>query len=327
MSDTRRGLLGRLALLLALTCVAVAALFTAYAGVHRDAGAVRHGTAPAILDITTAQDALRLANAAAREALESGQGTLVGAGSGYRIQLAVANQSLAGAAEGDVAGDAGLRVLQTVSGLIVAYSGWIERAAAASQDPDLRGAYLHYADTMLNREDSGILARLDRLQTEQRAELATQTVFGWPERLTWAAALLTSAALVDRLRETQRFLRRRFRRRHNPWLFGATLALLAACALLALGTVQTQCAKDESRGDLAETVDIWQSVAGGEAAGRQEDVARSIRGTAEEVETEMRDTGWRVGLTGWVPALAPALATLIVCGMAPRIAEYRFRVR
>ncbi|MFD5319880.1 hypothetical protein [Streptomyces sp. NPDC127098] len=327
MSDTRRALLHRLTLLIALTLATVLALFTAYAGVHRDAGAVRHGTAPAVLDITTAQDALRLANAAARDTLESGQGTLVGAGSGYRIQLAVANQSLASAAEGDVAGDAGLRVLQTVSGLIVAYSGWIERAATESEDADLRGAYLHYADTMLNREDSGILARLDRLQTEQRAELAAQTVFGWPELLAWGVALLNSALLLGFLVETQRFLRRRFRRRHNPWLLGATLVLVVAWALLALGTVQTQRAKDEARRDLAGAVATWQAVAGGPVTSEGEDVARSIRSTAEEVETEMRDTGWRVGIVGWVPALAPALATLIVCGMEPRVAEYRFRAR
>ncbi|TDC74948.1 hypothetical protein [Streptomyces hainanensis] len=327
MTGTRRALSRRLILLLALTTAAVAALFFAYAGVHRGAGPVRDGTAPAILDVTTAQDALRQANDAARNALESGQSALVGAGGGYRIHLAVANQSLAGAAEGDVTGDTGLRALQTVSGLIVAYSGWIERAATVPDDSPLLDAYLHYADTMLNRPVTGILARLDDLQAGQRTTLADQTTFGWPGRLSWAAALLLCAALAGALLETQRFLRHRFRRRHHPWLLGATAVTLAAGALLAAGTVQTQHAKDASRDQLAATVGTWRSTSGDEPTATPADVAGAIRHTAQEVETEMRDTDWLAGLTGWVPALGPVLGALILRGLLPRLAEYRYRTR
>ena len=61
MSDTRRALVRRTAAMLALTAAAVGALFAAYGGVHGTAAPLREETAPAILDVTAAQNALHQA--------------------------------------------------------------------------------------------------------------------------------------------------------------------------------------------------------------------------------------------------------------------------
>ncbi|MFF3754178.1 hypothetical protein ACFYYH_27575 [Streptomyces sp. NPDC002018] len=317
MSATRRSLQRRGLLLLVLIVLAVLALFLAYDGVHGDTAGLRARTAPAILDVAAAQTALREADESARDARYSGPAETVGTGSGYRIHIAVASQSLARAAEGSVAGESGLRALQTVNGLVVAYSGLIEQADRSPAGSALRAGYLHYAERMLKRPDIGILARLDHLQSEQREVLSEQTSFDGSPRVGWAVAVALCAGLVVALAETQVFLRRRFRRRHNPWLLGATALLGLTLAALAVLTAQTQTAKELSHGRLTRTASQYSA---GSVAGPTTQVA-------ELVGTDMRDTGWRAGLIGWVPLLGPLLVTLVVRGMQPRIAEYRYRAR
>ncbi|WP_046497524.1 hypothetical protein [Streptomyces odonnellii] len=315
MSVTRRSLQRRATVLLALITLAVLTLFLAYDGVHGDAAGLRSRTAPAILDVAAAQTALRKADESARAAPYSGPAETVGTGSGYRIQIAAASQSLARAAEGGVAGEAGLRTLQTVTGLVVAYTGLIEQADRSPAGSELRAGYLHYADSMLNRPDVGILARLQSLQTEQSEVLSAQTSLDWFTRTVWGVALLLCAALVAVLAETQLFLRRRFRRRHNVSLLSATVLLGLALAALAVFTVQTQTAKDLSHGQLTRAARQYSTGA----------VSETTTEVAEEVAAELGDTGWRAGLIGWVPLLGPLLGALVVRGMQPRIAEYRYR--
>lgn len=324
MSGTRRSLTRRLAALLALTVTAVSALVVSYAGVHRSSAPLRTDTAPAVLDVTAAQTALVLANSAARDSLRTEQGELVGAGSAYRTQLAVANNSLARAAQSNVAGESGRRTLQTVVGLITSYTGWIEQAGRSRADSRLRTAYLYYADRMLTRPDSGILARLDALQAEQRRTLDRQTAFDWPLWLGWIVTGGLFLTLAGLLIETQRFVRRRFRRRVNPWLLSATLVPLVVVPLTVF-TAQTQSDMDRSREHLARTVGAWQR-----ADSSQTEVVAvgdTIKSTAEEVGTQMRNTGWRADLAGWTPVLGLLLAALIVRGLQPRIAEYRYESR
>ncbi|MDT0309032.1 hypothetical protein RM780_19000 [Streptomyces sp. DSM 44917] len=334
MSDTRRSLVRRSAALLALTAATVVVLFAAYRGVHDTAAPLREETAPAILDVTAARNALREAGAVSREGPGSG---------GFRVQIAVANQSLARAAEAGVLGEPGLRTLETVTGLIVSFSGWLELADRLPDEAPLREAYLHYAEHMLtgSGSGSGILERLDTLQTGrpgppeeggvdgQADVLADQASFGWPLRAAWALALLGTAALVALLAETQVFLHRRFRRLLNPWLLAATLTLVLGVAALAVLAAQTHDAKAASRADLAGILAASEPAPGG-AGSRDTDtdsVARTIRTTAEEVAADMRDTDWRAGLTGLVPILGLVLVAQVTLGVAPRIAEYRYRSR
>jgi hypothetical protein len=324
MSGTRRSLTLRLTALLALTVTAAGALLMAYAGVHRSSAPLRIDSASAMLDVTAAQTALVLANSAAQDSLRTGRGELVGTGTAYRTQIMVANNSLARTAQSNVAGESGRRALQTVVGLITAYTGWIEQASRSQADSRLRTAYLHYADRMLTRSDSGILARLDALQAEQRRTVDRQTAFDWPLRLGWVATGVLFLTLAGLLIETQRFVRRHFRRRVNPWLLSATLVVLAVVPLTVF-TAQSQSDMNRTREHLARTVSAWQRAESSptEVAA----VGGTIKSTAKEVSTQMRNTGWRADLAGWTPVLGLLLAALIVRGLQPRITEYRYESR
>ncbi|MGK5529760.1 hypothetical protein [Streptomyces sp. URMC 129] len=325
MSGTRRSLVRRTGALVGLTVATVAALLAAYTGVHGGAGPLRDETAPAILDVTAAQNALRQAGAATRDAP-----------GGYRVQIAVANQSLARAAEAGVLGESGLSTLETVTGLIVSYGGWLEQADRLPEDSPLREAYLYYAERMLTGDGTGtgILERLETLQTGRPAPgggagqadvLADQAAFGWSLRLAWGAALLCAAVLVAALLETQLFLLRRFRRRVNPALLAATLTVVLGVAALIVLTVQTQNAKAASRDDLTAILSAADDASG--AGQAPELVSHTIRTTAEEVGSHMTNTDWRAGLTGAIPVLGLLLAAEVTLGIRPRLAEYRFRSR
>ncbi|WP_049574303.1 hypothetical protein [Streptomyces sp. SBT349] len=304
MSTTRRSLLRRSAALLALTVSTAAALAVGYAEVHGDAAPLRDRTAPAILDVTAARGALVEAHEAAENAPGDGA---------FRVHIAVASQSVARAAGADVRGASGLRALETVSGLIVSYSGLLEQADREEAEPALRDAYLYYAGTTLNRGDDGILDRLDALQDDQHATLAAQASFDRPSRLAWAVAVLSFLGLVALLVETQLFLRRRFRRRYNLGLLGATATLLIAFLALTALTAQTHAAMAASRDQLADL--------------REHPDGRSSRPIAAKVENEMNRTEAWDGLTGFVPVLGLALAAQTGAGLWPRIDQYRFRSR
>jgi hypothetical protein len=322
MSTTRRSLIRRLVTLLALTSAGTLALLAAYAGVHGTSGTVRVDTAPAILDVAAAQTALELADSSARTSLESDHAGLMGTGEEYRTQIAAADQSLSRASEGNVTGESGRRTLQTLAGLVTAYTGWIERADRREDSAELRAAYLSYAEGMLRRPDSGILPRLEALQDEQRQALARQVSFGPLQWLCWAAAVALFLALGWVLVGTQRFVRLRFRRRWNPWLAVATLLLALVLVPLALFTVQVRTSMEQSEGLLGDVVAQQQRV--GTSQPGAADVGPEIRKTAEEVEHDMSGTRWRADLIGLIPVAGLLIGALVVRGLQPRIAEYRF---
>ncbi len=328
MSATRSGLLRRSVALAVLVVAVVGALFVAYTEVHGDAAPLREDTAPAILDVTAAQNALIEANKIVEDTTAQAQGELVDTGGSYRVQISVANQSLARAAEASVRGESGLRQLETVTGLIVYFAGWLEKADQEPVDTPLREAYEYYADQMLTKNDDGILDRLDELQEEQNDVLARQAAFDWPSRLVWAAALLLGAALLVLLVETQfRFLRRRFRRRLNAGLLVATAMVLAVLGVLTVVTVQTQNAKAATRDQLdQELIDPWKPLSvAKEAFINPDDVSESVRRAAARVDAEMSGTDRWDGLAGPIPLLGLLIAAPGALGLWPRIDQYRFR--
>jgi hypothetical protein len=324
MSTTRRSLVRRTVLLLTLTALTVSLLFAAYDGVHHKAEPLSSRTAPAILEVAGAQTALWEANEAAQAALEDGEPELTG--TGYLVYVAAANQSLATAAEAGVSGEQRRRTLQTVTGLIVAYTSWVEHAYRAADEPALRAAYLYYADSMLTGPESGIFAWLDDFQDGQRETLVKQATFEPAQRWQWGAALLLGVVLVGLLVESQLVLRRRFRRRHNPWLLGATVALVLALAMLVTFTAQTHTAMDQAHDHLVRSVQTWEDSAQNPAVGT-EDVSESIREAGQGVSSAMRGTGWRADLTVWVLVFGLLLAALMVRGVQPRLDEYRFEAQ
>ncbi|NYI05084.1 hypothetical protein [Allostreptomyces psammosilenae] len=321
---TRRFLVRRLATLLVLTLVSFGALLVAYHGVHRNSAAVRAGTVPVIVEVATARVALEQAQEAAAESLRSDYVRLVGTGQEFDDRISVANQSLNRAASGNVAGEVGRRTLQTVTGLVVSYTGWIQQADRHRDDPVLREAYLFYAETVLRRPDSGILARLGALQDAQRAVLRQQVSFGWVLWLSWISATVLVAALTALLVHTQRFLRRRFRRRVNPWLVAAT-AVPLVLAPLAVFTEHTQDRLVSSRQEVEETVRALPR--GGQPRGAEElgEVGATIRRTATEVEERLAGTEWRAGALVWIPVGAAFVVAAVLLGLQPRVDEYRFQ--
>lgn len=177
MSTTGRDLVRRLRLLLVLATATTLALFFAYRGVHDDTVPLSTASTPGIRAVDTAQSALRQANAVVRET--GAEGDTSGE---FLTQVSVAQQSLALAASENVTGLAGRHDVQTVTGLIAVYSGWVERRGREPEGSPLRAAFLHYAEKVLGLEaeagtEGDIMSRLDALRGEQLAEARRQAAF------------------------------------------------------------------------------------------------------------------------------------------------------
>lgn len=312
--STRPYLIRRLAALLTATALAFGTLLAAYYGVGGNAGAVTDRTAPAIVQVEAAREALERSYAAAAASLtDKDTAKAEGVGETYAAELDAARQQLEKAALTTVADDAGRETLRTATGQVSSYDFLIRQAArsagsaGSATDPGnttLRDAYLRYARNTLERKDgSGIVPRLEQVQRSQRQRLADETSFDGLLWLLWTAAFLLSGALGWLLVDTQRTLRRRFRRRISPPLAGATALAALVLPLAVLGG------------------QIQSGLAG--AAGR----LRRI-GVPDEALADVRDglsgAHWRAAATGWIPAAAALLAALVVVGLQPRIEEYRF---
>ena len=309
MSTTVRDLYRRTGLLVALVAAATGALFCSYRGVHADAVPLASSTASGVLELDTAKYALSQAQSSAgQDAASDAAGT-----SDFRTQISVANQSLALAASDDVTGPTGRRTLQTVTGLISSYEGWVELAAQVPGTSVLHAAYMHDARAVLGGsaagiEDPSVMGRINQLQHEQLKVVDRQTSFGWPLWLGWSAAVVLGLALVAALFEAQGFLRLRFRRRWNRWLAGAVLVTAVGTVLLADFTRRTHNGLFHARATLHRSLS-------GDA----------IISAKSSVAGQMADTGLRAAVTNWIAAGGVVVLILILAGLWPRINEYRLR--
>ncbi|MFE0389304.1 hypothetical protein ACFW1F_35335 [Streptomyces bungoensis] len=301
-STTAHDLSVRRRLLLALSALLTLALFLSYEGVHADAGPLRTSSAPVVVAIDTALYALGEAQA---DAIGPTPST-----SEFQKQIAVAAQSLAVAARGDVGGAAGRQALQTVAGLVTEYTAMVQKAQSRPAGSVLREAYLSYARSMLKSGDSGIEARLTLLQHEARADVARKTSFGWLLWLGWSTSALLVLALGAALLETQLFLRRRFRRRYNRGLVAAAALLTAGFVTLVLFTVLTH------RG-MADTHALLDAAAPGQPA----------RDTGLRATSYLADTGFRAAAAVWILIGGILLMALTETGLRRHVDEYRFRPR
>ncbi|GAA1909514.1 hypothetical protein [Streptantibioticus ferralitis] len=312
MSTTRRDLTRRLQLLLALTVVGTAVLFASYQGVHSDAGALRTTSKTAVLAVDTAEYALNQA--------QRGAGSGAADSDDFQTQVSVAGQSLSQAAASNVRGLEGRQTLQTVAGLIVVYTGWVQKADQEPQGSILRTAYLGYARSVLtNSAGTGIIDRLDQLQSRQLDEVRRQSSFGWPLWLGWGATLVLFAALSVGVLEAQLFLRRRFRRRYNRPLVAATV-LLAAPLVLGLFTWQTHAALGRAHTALL-------AKAHSALPPRPSLTASDISDAEERVGRDMRGTAFRTATAYGIPFGGAMVAVLVFWGLQPRISDYGFRSR
>ncbi|MFI0897118.1 ABC transporter substrate-binding protein [Streptomyces sp. NPDC020983] len=319
---TLRELTRRRLALLVLVVLTTAALFEAFQGVHADARPLRTADAPGVLAVDTAMDALRqarqdvkAAQANARE--EAGSTAGQGAGStAFHTRISVANQSLARAAAADVTGGQGRLSIQTVTGLVATYSGWIEDAQALPPGSLLQEAYISYADSILGEDDgtdvpdeATILGRLRDLQAAQQERVRRHSDFGPLLWAGWSLAVLLALATLVLLGEAARFSSRRFRRRWNVPLLAARLLLAGGLATLVAFTVLTHAALHDAQQVLAPSL--------------RDD---AIAATGAQVTRRLAGTGFRAAAADWIAAGGLVLAALVLLALQPRISEYRVRV-
>jgi hypothetical protein len=299
MSATARELTRRLWVLLVLAALATLALFGSCQGLFGTAGPLRETTAPAVLAVDTAQEALN----------EAGQESADPAASGdFRNHITIANQSLDAVAAEDVTGTAGRQTLKTVTGLITVYTNFVLLAHQETGDKPLHDGYLHYADQVLSG-DEGITDLLGGLQAEQRAEVRRQTDVGAALWVGWGLTLLLSVALLGALADTHRYLRQRFKHRWNRPLLGAGVLVTGGVTVLAVFAALTSSVYDETRDRLG---------VGAQDPGR-------IQQVGETVSRSLASSGFRAGLSWWILVLGLVLLALIVAGLWPRLNDYRFR--
>ncbi|MEI5098293.1 hypothetical protein RB200_06045 [Streptomyces sp. PmtG] len=309
MSTTGRDLRRRLRLLLALGAATTLVLFLAYRGVHDDTVPLSSSSTPGILAVDTAQSAMRKAHEAVRDS--GPEGDMSGE---FHTQTSVAHQSLALAASENVTGREGRHDLQTITGLIAVYSGWVERWGQEPDDSPLRAAYLFYAERVLGIEaepgaDGDIMSRLDALRGRQLDEAGQQAAFPWPLWLGWSTVAVLYVALCAALLETQRYVRRRFRRPVQVRLLAATVVCAVGVPLLAWVTLEAHGAMTDSVAAIRVPKD------------NPDDVPRA----AEQVRDALTHAGLWASLSDFVLVGGAVVMALTAWGLWPRIAEYRFR--
>lgn len=316
-SGTLRELTRRRLALVVLAVLTAAALFEAFQGVHADARPLRTADAPGVLAVDTAMDALQRAQQDVEAVTGNAGATGQAFGSPtFHTRVGVASQSLARAAAADVTGAQGRLSIQTVSGLIQTYSGWVEDASAQPPGSLLRTAFLSFARTMLGEAgdttpgaDATILGRLRDLQARQQEQVRHHSDFGPLLWALWSLAVLLALALLALLGETARFSSRRFRRRWNLPLLAAGLLVAGGVATLVAFTVLTHTALHDARQALAPALE-------------RDDIAT----TGAYATRRLAGTGFRAAAADWIAVGGLLLVALALLGLQPRISEYRVRV-
>jgi hypothetical protein len=309
MSTTGRELTLRLRLLLALGAAATLVLFFAYRGVHDDTVPLSTSSTPGILAVDTAQNALRKAHEVVRDSGPEGDTS-----GEFHTQISVAHQSLALAASENIIGVEGRHDLQTITGLIAVYSGWVERWGQ-EENRALSAAYLYYAEQVLGLRsapgtDGDVMSRLDALRGKQFAEAERQAAFPWQLWLGWSTVAVLCVALCLALLDTQRFLRRRFRRPVQPQLLTAAVVCALGIPVLGWNTLTAQRAMSDSVDEIRVP----------------EENPDMIPQAADRVQDALADAGFWASLSAWVLLGGAVVMALTVWGLWPRIAEYRLRM-
>ncbi|WP_156756960.1 hypothetical protein [Actinokineospora pegani] len=330
-------------------------------GIRSDLAEVRERTAPAVLEVSLAKEALVSAHRAAVSAFDDGHARLTGPGERYEDEIARTSQQLAQVAEHNAAGAPGSRTLRLVEGLLPTYNGFIGQADAHfRQDAGgpLAAHNLLSASALLTADQNGILAQLDALGAAQREALREQLDDGWLHpavMLVWAAPLLV---LLVALWWAQRFLAARFRRSLNPALLAATATLLllgvamsflagarsgagdSAAALARAVDARSAATAAEDVEAQRTLVQVVQAQCGGPGAVTCGDTVAAFAAAAPSTEpvapspevdrsapagAGFAEPPWSGALGAGVLVSALGAGVLIVVGLQPRIDEYWFR--
>jgi hypothetical protein len=349
-------------------CVALLVTTTAVFGtslwvfqkVHSTVETVRASTAPAILDVLAAQEALVKADGAAIDSFSSGEVELSGPGLQHQNQLTLTSQNLAQVAERNSAGQPSSQRIQLLEGLLESYSGLIGQAHA-NFGTALGTADLWSASRFLHTGNGNILTEFDELlkdQTNALNDQITSSSMTTGILLVWVLPIIFLFVLLGM---TQFFLKRRFRRAVNPLLLLATVALVGLSIVMSL-TFVSQHRLETTRDTVDRVVREWKaSVSAADAQG-QRALGHLVRmecsqekggcgptvnrlvidrePTGSSTLDEAREASWTSNVDKqtssaarnsrlWflIPLASALIAALVPLGLWPRIEEYRYRPR
>jgi hypothetical protein len=188
-SRTRRLLERHRAALLLVALVSMGALLLPYRQVQSAAGEMRTRGAPAVQGVAATQLALLRAHKEAEDSVAGGIADVVGAGARYETQLAAADQGLTRLADVQIDGERGRGALETVNGVLTSYSASITPAVTKYvSDEPMREEKFAEARTLLTREGTGVVPRLDVLQGHQMERVDRLSSAGPFQRASWAVA-------------------------------------------------------------------------------------------------------------------------------------------
>ncbi len=348
--------------LLVATTVVFGTSLWVFRKVHGTVETVRTNTAPAILEVLAAQEALVKADSAAIGSFQSGEVKLSGPGLQHQNELTFASQSLAQVAEHNTAGQPGSQRIQLLEGLLESYSGLIGQAHAHFGTA-VGTADLWSASRLLHTGDSAILAELDELLKDQTNALNDQITKSSMTTGILLVCVVPIVFLLVLLGVTQAFLKRRFRRAANPSLLLATVVLVGLSIVTSLAFF-SQHRLESTRDTLDRVVREWKAATSATDAQGQRALGRLVTmecsqekggcgptvnrfatnreptGDTVEQDHDSRVAAWNsdvhnqtspaaVNSRLWflIPLTAAVIAVLIPFGLWPRIEEYRYRPR
>jgi hypothetical protein len=187
---------------------------------------IGHHTELAIIDAQRIHSTLADADRLAADAFLAGSAASIAPYRQYEADIMTASHELEQAAEHNGAGGKATQELEAIIAMTTEYRGLVETARADSrQDFPVGAAYLRRASALMHRPVDGILARVDSLDALSSRDLVEED-----SDLAMTAAALVAFALIaivvfSLLVSLQGFIRRRFRRRWNRPLLGATVLL------------------------------------------------------------------------------------------------------
>jgi hypothetical protein len=364
-TSTTRVSLHRLRIaLVASSAIVLAAAFLAFEGAYLTIGVANTRGVPAVLYTLNARQAVVSANQAAAVSFGGAGGAdvqLTGAGAEYQAQINRASQSLEQIAAVNEAGTGGSQEIESIDGQFGAYQELIQQADAsyALRENTVGAADTWHATQLM--QPPAILSDLGTLQGDEQAAVNARFSSFWTS--SWAVALwaLPSVLALAGLVLAQVYLARRFRRRISWPLVAATLLLFALAAgsvLLVRAEHRFTAAQRDLMKVVAEheavvndtnnlgqhavaallptrcggtstcgpTLTAFRAQLGAEPSSQAIQSEEKAAEAAEAAVTaDLSAADVSDGLPEVIPAVAVAIAVLVLAGLQPRISEYRYQ--
>ncbi|MEO3763213.1 hypothetical protein [Streptomyces sp. B5E4] len=235
-------LLRHLTAVLVLGAVGSAALLVSYDTVHRVPAELQARSVPAVQDAVAFRKALREADDQVHRSYVDGLMDTVGPGERYQQQSGAADQALSRLSDRQIEGDDGRRVVEVLNVLHKAYQDAVNEAAfyRGTENRPMREQKLHEAETVLERDPTGVFPRLKELQRDQLASIEDETDVTAAEKAGWMVAVTALLLLALVLLLAWRVLWRCCGRLFSGWLAVALVLVGLLAALPLAATYDTQ---------------------------------------------------------------------------------------